>query len=342
MHAATTMAQQHDDALRVRLERFLSADVGAPVAVTSLRRLSTGLSWMTAAVTADLPSAHPAPADLILKLGPTFGLMSPYSARPQALAGMSFAGTTVPVPPVRWFSDDDAVLGGPFLISDRVAGSALNPFVAGYEASLLADLRALGVQFAATLAAIHACDWRSQPIAALAPEPAAGAHAQREVLGWRERARRWALRPVPMLDLAGTWLEKNCPPNAQPCIVHGDYRVGNFLSTDDQITAILDWEMVHVGDRHEDLAWAAMPEFRLSGLISLQDFKRHYHCYGGAAIDDDVLDYYLVFCLYKLAVINLGASCGFEQGANDLRLACLGLTVSGYLDRLGRALAKKW
>jgi hypothetical protein len=44
-------------------------------------------------------------------------------------------------------------------------------------------------------------------------------------------------------------------------IVHGDYRTGNFLFTEhnNRISALLDWEMGHLGDRHLDLAWATNP-----------------------------------------------------------------------------------
>ena len=44
-------------------------------------------------------------------------------------------------------------------------------------------------------------------------------------------------------------------------LVHGDYRLGNFLVERDgggaRLTGILDWEMVHLGDPLEDLAWCA-------------------------------------------------------------------------------------
>ena len=44
--------------------------------------------------------------------------------------------------------------------------------------------------------------------------------------------------------------------------VHGDYRTGNFLESGGRITAILDWELVHLGDPLEDLGWVCMRSFR--------------------------------------------------------------------------------
>ena len=335
------LARMPDAELRRRIEAYLSSATNFPVHVSSLRRLPVGLSWTTVIFTADLPPGHAAAGELVLKLGPVLGLMAPYSSLPQALAATSFAGTTVPVPAVRWYDDDDSHLGGPFLISDRAEGEALNPFVRGYEAPNILHLPPLGEQFAQILADIHRCEWSELPIAKI--NQLAGnvdRPAIRELHFWRQRAQRWSLRPMPVLELAGTWLEANMPHNPHPCVVHGDYRVGNFLCTGTHITAMLDWEMVHVGDHHEDLAWAFMPEFRLNGLVSHGDFLKRYATQGGLPVSAESLRYYTVFCLYKLAVINLGAAWGFEQGSDDLRLACLGLTVSGYLDRLGQSLAK--
>ena len=50
-------------------------------------------------------------------------------------------------------------------------------------------------------------------------------------------------------------------------IVHGDYRAGNFLfsPTTLQISAILDWELAFLGDRHADLAYVIDPLFSEHG-----------------------------------------------------------------------------
>jgi aminoglycoside phosphotransferase (APT) family kinase protein len=71
--------------------------------------------------------------------------------------------------------------------------------------------------------------------------------------------------------------------------VHDDYRIGNFLEREKKITAILDWELTHFGDPHEDLAWALMPTFnggsrKLYGVIDREEVIDHYHRASGISI----------------------------------------------------------
>ena len=63
---------------------------------------------------------------------------------------------------------------------------------------------------------------------------------------------------------AANWLERNLPALDRASVVHGDYRAGNFLfdEASGRITAILDWELVHLGDPLEDLGWICMRSFR--------------------------------------------------------------------------------
>jgi aminoglycoside phosphotransferase (APT) family kinase protein len=84
------------------------------------------------------------------------------------------------------------------------------------------------------------------------------------------------------------WLDANAPVSDRITVVHGDYRVGNFLRQGGRITAILDWELVHLGDPHEDLAWAGLRAFspgsrRVGGLIDLDVFHSRYSASSGFA-----------------------------------------------------------
>ena len=46
----------------------------------------------------------------------------------------------------------------------------------------------------------------------------------------------------------------NLPKVDDLVLVHGDYRIGNIMINDDQISGILDWEFTQWGDRR-DLGW---------------------------------------------------------------------------------------
>ena len=45
-------------------------------------------------------------------------------------------------------------------------------------------------------------------------------------------------------------------------LVHGDFRMGNLIVDDDGLAAVLDWELVHIGEVYEDLAWFCIRAWR--------------------------------------------------------------------------------
>ena len=68
---------------------------------------------------------------------------------------------------------------------------------------------------------------------------------------------------MPLLREAIAWLRANRASSGRVALVHGDYRIGNFiLGADRRIAAVLDWELAHVGDPVEDIAWACLKLFR--------------------------------------------------------------------------------
>ena len=85
-----------------------------------------------------------------------------------------------------------------------------------------------------------------------------------------------------------SWLRRNKPETDHISVVHGDYRVGNFLFTesDRKITAWLDWELSYLGDHHEDLAWTTKDifghadeegkHFLVGGFIPKEEFFAAY------------------------------------------------------------------
>ena len=112
---------------------------------------------------------------------------------------------------------------------------------------------------------------------------------------------------MPLVDVAAQWLVENAPRLDHPSVVHGDFRVGNFLftETDARITAWLDWELAVIGDRHQDLTWAAVPLMRrlaeddrtelAGGLIPIEEFYRRYEEASGLVVDPKRLLYFRVF-----------------------------------------------
>jgi aminoglycoside phosphotransferase (APT) family kinase protein len=68
--------------------------------------------------------------------------------------------------------------------------------------------------------------------------------------------------PRPVLEFAYRWLAGNRPTPGRPVVAHGDFRLGNLLVDNGGLRAVLDWELAHIGDRHEDLAWPTIRAWR--------------------------------------------------------------------------------
>ena len=107
-------------------------------------------------------------------------------------------------------------------------------------------------------------------------------------------------RPIIALGLA--WLRANLPHPIAPRLIHGDFRIGNLMAENGRLTGVLDWELAHLGDFHEDLAFGCMAVWRFGrldqpgfGLGSLDDLVAAYRKAGGAPVDPARFRFWLVY-----------------------------------------------
>jgi len=105
----------------------------------------------------------------------------------------------------------------------------------------------------------------------------------------------------PIIALGLRWMEDNCPDQCEPVLNHGDFRMGNILAENGQLTGVLDWELAHFGDPHEDLAFGCMAVWRFArydrpalGLGSLNDYFAAYEAESGRMVDRARFRYWLV------------------------------------------------
>jgi aminoglycoside phosphotransferase (APT) family kinase protein len=141
----------------------------------------------------------------------------------------------------------------PALLTDRAAGIA--------EFRRLKDPAAktrIITQFMETLARLHALDIAKVRLDAGVEAVRIIDHVRAEIRVWRAMYEETASRD-PLIEFAFRWLEAEIPdPDEPPVLAHGDAGPGNFLFEDDQLTAVIDWELAHLGDPMEDLAWFSM------------------------------------------------------------------------------------
>lgn len=106
----------------------------------------------------------------------------------------------------------------------------------------------------------------------------------------------------PVIALAIKWCEDHLPAPADPVLVHGDYRMGNIMVDADGLATVLDWELAHLGDAHEDLAFGCMTVWRFGrldkpafGLGSVDDYFAAYEAAGGRPVDRGRFRFWLVY-----------------------------------------------
>jgi aminoglycoside phosphotransferase (APT) family kinase protein len=150
---------------------------------------------------------------------------------------------------------------------------------------------------------------------------------------------RWGKQYAGDLDAAGRvaamerlleWLPQHLPAVEPPAaIVHGDYRIDNliFHPTEPRVLAILDWELATLGDPLADFAYhLLMYRMRIEsiaglggrdptalGLPSERDYVQRYCARRGLAGIPD-LDFYVAFCLFRLAGIFHGIRARVARG----------------------------
>lgn len=106
----------------------------------------------------------------------------------------------------------------------------------------------------------------------------------------------------PIIALAIRWCRDHIPTATHPVLVHGDFRIGNLMVDADGVAAVLDWELAHFGDRHEDLAWGCANVWRFGhidqpafGCSDLDTFFAGYEAASGTVVDGERFRFWLIY-----------------------------------------------
>ncbi len=188
-------------------------------------------------------------------------------------------------------------LGEGFIMA-CAAGEAL-PQVLLRDPAYTVALAGLPLQWAEQLAAIHAIPVDTLPADLPYRTPA-------QMLADLEERWRTLGGVSPVYALAFGWLERALPEAVEPRLCHGDFRMGNLLITPEGLSAVLDWELAHLGDPVQDLAFGCIPSWRfgrydqvLGGFAQPDAMLRRYEVLTGAAVDPARFRFWLVYsCLW--------------------------------------------
>ena len=302
--------------LAERLAAYLTRTNGADTTVENLARISGGASRETYRYDALVDGVR---AGFILRRDPPGSLIET-DRRAEFLAIRSFAGKGVAAPDAVVLEEGGAELERPFFIMRRVdGGMASSPFASDPFGSQAA---AIGDRFFSFLGRIAAEPLPGLPILAVQDPPDPGSCWRRELDYWAGVIEADEQHPQPIVRAAIRRLRASPPPPAQRIsVVHGDYRTGNFLHDGaGRIVAVLDWEMAHLGDPLEDMAWACDPLWsnpadpRISGMVTREEAHAIWTRAGGLTIDGEAMAWWSLFASVKGQAIWTSAAKEWRDG----------------------------
>lgn len=357
------MGRRASGAYSARSDRQVTAQLGSLFAHEGLRGVRIGeLARMTGGASKEqfaftlMHEGLREPEAMVLRMDPWMGIVETCRGREAQLLKV-FEGI-VPVPPLRCIDADGEHLGQPGLITKRVPGNTA-PTDIGSNAVTGVGIRfdhwipKLAPQFLHNLMCIHAFDWRRADLSYFDP-PAAGTTqaALRQVNWWTRVWQQDMVEPEPMVTMVERWLRENAPLCARPVVVHGDYRIGNFMFVEPsgEFSAVLDWELAHLGDFHEDLAWCVQRlfgvprddgELLVCGLLPRGEFFARYAAAAGIEINLDTIRYYEILNAWKCIIINNGTACRAareSQSHQDMVLTWVAFSSAVFMDQIGQLL----
>lgn len=278
--------------------------------ITGLRRLSGGASQETWAFSLD--TGQP----LILRRKPqgavsTTGAANPLATEAAVIKAAAKLGAAVPE--VLYVSDPGTDIGEAYVMV-AVEGETLGKRIAQGEA--FAAIRPqLARQCGEALAKIHAVPLEGLPD--LAHSSALDELDKYETVYRTLGAKR------PILEAAFRYLRERAPKLDRPVLLHGDFRNGNIMFHPEVgVAAILDWELVHIGDPAEDMGWVCTASWRFGGAKPVggfgdyQDMLDGYEAAGGTPIALDRVLYWQMLGSLKWGVMCEGMYASYANGSD--------------------------
>lgn len=312
------------------------------IRVTELARIHGGASRETYRLRlAWCDASGPRERGLILRRDPPSSLIETEREH-EFRAYRAFHGSEVPVPEPLWLEEDSRWLERPFFVMEQVEGCESSLRALG-EPPYAAQREKLGRRKWQILGAIARSDPGRLGLARGRSEITPESCWERELSHWEHVIDGDELEPEPIARAAIRWLRRNPPPPAQRvAVVHGDYRSGNFLfDVQGEVRAILDWEMWHLGDPLEDLAWSfnplwCWPECKLAGrLLPRDEAIAVWEAASGLRAAPEALHWWEIFTQVKALAIWISSGREYaDRKSQDPTLALVGWVVKGVQDRI--------
>lgn len=297
-----------------KLLAYLALRVGSPVEITVFRQLSGGACQDNYLVCVK----HGLLEELLVLRTDKGGALLGSLSRPQEYQVIEKAVSAgVLTPPVKWLSEDNTIVGHPFYFMQKIDGTASAREILKNKQN---DFKKMAGDLASNLAKIHSIKFEptTLPFLNRGLTPGTKALCLTAVTDCR-RLLDELPGGYPATELCLNWLENNAYVTEEIVLAHSDFRSGNFMMHEATLSGILDWEFAHWSDRHEDIGYLRMREWRfgklkntIGGFAMPEDFYPHYEKASGKNIDPQKVRYWEIMGNIRWAI---GAA---QQGERHL------------------------
>lgn len=239
------------------------------------------------------------------------------------------AGVNVPEP--LWLCRDRGIIGREFFLMQAIGGTAAGHRLVR-DSRLVPDRPKLCWELGRNLALIHQVrppqkdlDFLPEPVS----DPAMASIQQ--YLGFLDALEGH----FPVIEWGLRWLLINKPEPVASCLIHRDFRTGNFMVDEGRLSGILDWEFTGWGDWREDIGWFTAKCWRFGrgnpeagGIGELSDFMEGYATVSPKALSSAELRYWQVMAHVRWAIVAVQQSERHLSGQQrSLELALTGRMV---------------
>jgi aminoglycoside phosphotransferase (APT) family kinase protein len=233
----------------------------------------------------------------------------------------ALAGSNVPVAPTFGLCEDPDVNGAPFYIMGFVSGEVLHDADVARGLSNASRL-ALGEHVCDVLAKLHLINPDDVGLGELGRKEA---YLARQLKRWNKQWEASKTHEIPEMEETSRLLEETMPEQIGATIVHGDYRLGNFIVSEGRILAVLDWELCTLGDPLADVgyllnSWIQPGEGEdevaptsVGGFLTREALCERYTTATGRDLSG--INYYRAFSHWRLAAIGQGVYKRYLVGA---------------------------
>jgi aminoglycoside phosphotransferase (APT) family kinase protein len=240
----------------------------------------------------------------------------------------ALGNTDVPVPKTYLLCEDEAIIGTPFYVMQKMSGRIFRLPTAP-EAVSAQERAAIFDSMNDTMAMIHCVDWKALGLEDFGKP---GNYMARQTSRWTQQYEMSKTEDIDSMDKLIKWLNDNIPADDSTSIVHGDFRLENTMvhGTEPRIIAVFDWELSTLGHPLADLAYNCMgyhlPDMDKKKMsytsVDLKEWgipteKEYIEAYCRRTGRKDIPDweFYIAFSIFRLAAIVQGV---YKRGLDGI------------------------